>query len=251
MQAVYDVAAGVVGAVVGAVGGFLVGGPGGAVVGGIAGAAEGVSLSEQQHAAQTAHDQAVANAGPSNPSNPAPVNTGGAGTTATDPTTQATNASTIAAERYAEAETSIGSMQSQLDTAVLGEKVSEIQSEGSITASAASRGLKMEGSPLMQLIAQKNAGASGIAYTEQQGTASISGAQTGAQSGFDAAMLARKENLQYADQQLSNAWLSSFSQAINFGTSMMKGWTPDAISTSGVTTGGPQGDESGIDYFGY
>jgi hypothetical protein len=74
------------------------------------------------------------------------------------------------------------------------------------------------------------------------------------QAAFDAASLAEKEGVQYADQGLSNAWLSSFTQAVDFGAGLLKGWNPASGTSSGTTSvspGGPQGDESGISYYGY
>jgi hypothetical protein len=142
----------------------------------------------------------------------------GAGTsagTSQNPNPQGQSEADIAKERYAEAQTSIGEMQGQLDQTVLAQKVAEVQAEGGITASTAARGLKMEGSPLMQLIAQQQAGKSAIGYTEQQGAAVVMGARTGAQASYDAAALSGKEQIQYADQQLSNAWLGLFTGVMN------------------------------------
>ena len=197
-------------------------------------------------------------AGPAGPaSSPAP---GGTDTSASPVVTQ-TNEAGIAAERYSEAETQIGSMQAQLGQTVLGEKVAETTSEGAITAGAAARGLKLSGSPLMQLISQKQAGAQAIQYTQNQGVAAIQGAQTGAQASYNAAALSGQEELQYANQEVSNAWLSAFGSAIQAGGALtaqfFKASPTQSADVGGY--GGPDpfggdtgyGEGGGEEYFGY
>ncbi len=200
------------------------------VLAGVGVAGAGVETAEKQAAANKQEAQTVANVGDfSNP--PTVPTTAGGGASSTGPVVQQTTEAGIAAERYAEAQTSIGSMQAQLDQTVLNEKVAENQAEGGITASAAARGLKMEGSPMMQLLAQKQAGATTVGYTEQQGEATLMGARTGAQASFDAAALAGTEQLQYADQQMSNAWLSSFTDVLNTSAGMVKNfWNPTSAA---------------------
>ncbi len=171
-----------------------------------------------------------------------------------------TNEAGIASERYSEAETQIGSMQAQLGQTVLGEKVAETTSEGAITAGAAARGLKLSGSPLMQLISQKQAGAQAIQYTQNQGVAAIQGAQTGAQASYNAAALSGQEELQYANQEVSNAWLSAFGSAIQAGGALTAQFFK-ASPTQSADVGGyggpdPFGDDTGYgegggeEYFG-
>jgi hypothetical protein len=199
------------------------------VAAGVGVAGEGVSTAEKQAAANKQEAQTVANVGDF--SAPPTVPTTAGGGSSAGPAVQQTTEAGIAAERYAEAQTSIGSMQAQLDQTVLNEKVAEIQAEGGITASAAARGLKMEGSPMMQLLAQQQAGATTVGYTQQQGTAAITGQRTGAQASFDAAALAGKEQLQYADEQMSNAWLSSFTDVLNTSAGMVsKFWNPTSAA---------------------
>ena len=60
-------------------------------------------------------------------------------------------------------------------------RIGEIQAEGAISASVAARGLKMEGSPLMQMMSEQQRATTALNYTKQQGTAAISGAGTGLQ----------------------------------------------------------------------
>ncbi len=200
----------------------------------------------------------VPGAGPAGPaSSPSP---GGTDTSAPPVVTQ-TNEAGIAAERYSEAETQIGSMQAQLGQTVLGEKVAETTSEGAITAGAAARGLKLSGSPLMQLISQKQAGAQAIQYTQNQGVAAIQGAQTGAQASYNAAALSGQEELQYANQEVSNAWLSAFGSAIQAGGALtaqfFKASPTQSADVGGY--GGPDpfggdtgyGEGGGEEYFGY
>jgi len=180
-------------------------------------------------AAANQQAQTQANVGDFN--NPQPVQPGVGSTPVGAPS--ATNEAAIAQERYAEAQTEIGREQQQLGQTVLGEKVSEVTSEGGITASAAARGLKMEGSPLMQLIAQKQLGESTISYTQQQGSAAISGARTGAQASLDAANLSGQMQLQYAAQQMNDAWLMAF-QDITSGAEAMLGkfWNPASAASA-------------------
>ena len=139
------------------------------------------------------------------------------------PVTEATDAAQVAQEKYVEGETSIGVMRGQLDTAILGQQASEIQAEGAISASVAARGLKMEGSPLMQMMSEQQRATTALNYTKQQGTAAISGAGTGLQASYDAANLASTEQIQYADTQLANAWLDAFSNIIDTGSYLAKG----------------------------
>ena len=122
-------------------------------------------------------------------------------------------------------------MQGQLDQTVLNEKVAEIQAEGGITASAAARGLKMEGSPMMQLLAQKQAGATTVGYTQQQGEATLMGARTGAQAAWNTANLKGQEQISDADAEMSNVWLSSFTDVLNTSAGMVsKFWNPTSAA---------------------
>jgi hypothetical protein len=152
---------------------------------------------------------------------------GGGGAGAGSPNPVATDEAAIAKERYAEAGIQINATQEQLGQTILNQKIAEVQSEGSIRAYASGRGLKMEGSPLMQMIVQQQIGAQTEAFTERQGVAAIAGMGLQRQSAYDAAALSGKETLQYADTQLSNAWLTSFTNAINTATSMVSSfWNP-------------------------
>ena len=235
------------------VGGVVAGGVGiatgnyGLIGIGLDGIATGVGSIESQSAANEEAAQTAANVGDF--SNPQPVSTT-AGTSGVG-TVNAQNEAAIAQERYAESQTEIGEMSQRLDQTVLNEKTQELQAEGGIRASAAARGLKLEGSPMMQLIAQQSSGQQGISFTEQQGAASIMGARTGAQASLDAANLAAQEQLQYADQQLSNAWLESFTGALNLGASMIEKWPFGSSSASASLEPGGPISESGIDYYGY
>ena len=153
-----------------------------------------------------------------------------------DPSTPSVHGQTeadIAKERYAEAETEIETVKGQIGQTILGEKASEIQAEGGIRASAAARGLKLEGSPLMQLIAQEDAGKKAVTYTQTQGIGIITGMQQGAQASYDAAALAGKEQLDYADQELSSAWLGAFTSLLSSAASMVdKFWNPNSSSAT-------------------
>jgi len=253
-QAIADIGAGIVAV------GSLVAAPftGGASLAGLglAGALLQVGAAEGQQQ-QTQANVGNFNYGTGPASSPAP---GGTDTSAPPVVTQ-TNEAGIAAERYSEAETQIGSMQAQLGQTVLGEKVAETTSEGAITAGAAARGLKLSGSPLMQLISQKQAGAQAIQYTQNQGVAAIQGAQTGAQASYNAAALSGQEELQYANQEVSNAWLSAFGSAIQAGGALtaqfFKASPTQSADVGGY--GGPDpfggdtgyGEGGGEEYFGY
>lgn len=255
-QAIADIGAGIVAV------GSLVAAPftGGASLAGLglagallqAGAAEGQQQQTQANVGNFNYGTG-GTAGPA--SSPSP---GGTDTSAPPVVTQ-TNEAGIAAERYSEAETQIGSMQAQLGQTVLGEKVAETTSEGAITAGAAARGLKLSGSPLMQLISQKQAGAQAIQYTQNQGVAAIQGAQTGAQASYNAAALSGQEELQYANQEVSNAWLSAFGSAIQAGGALTAQFFKASPISDVVDYGGPDpfggdtgyGEGGGEEYFGY
>jgi hypothetical protein len=197
------------------------------VAAGVGVAGEGVVTAEKQAAANEEDASTKADVG--NFSSPAPVSTKAG--TSDQPQVDATSEADIANEKYAEAQTSIGSMQGQLDQTVLNEKVAEIQAEGGITASAAARGLKMEGSPMMQLLAQKQAGATTVGYTEQQGEATLMGARTGAQAAWNTANLKGQEQISDADAEMSNVWLSSFTDVLNTSAGMVsKFWNPTAAA---------------------
>ncbi len=233
-----DILGALLGGVIGAIGGFLVGGPGGMVAGALLGGAQGVTTAEGLMNAGDAAALAKANTGtptpppavaptpttptapnaPTGPQTPAP---------STPPTSYAQSDMDIAYQKAAEAELQIQSTQQQLGQTLLNQQVSEIQSEGSIKEYAAGRGLKMEGSPLMQLIVQQQTGKATATFTEEQGAAALTGMGIARQTAFDAANLAAKENIQYIDQNLSNAWLTAFTNTINIASSMVGSfWNP-------------------------
>ena len=181
--------------------------------------------------ADAARYQAIADIGNTSQgaSTPTPV------TTPTTPTSAgvSTNAQTwadIARERNYAAQTQIGSMQEQLGQEVGGLETQETTAEGQVRASAAGRGLKLEGSPLMQLIAQKGAGAQAIGYAQRQGAAAIEGAGTQAQASYDSAILAANENKMYQEAGLQSQWLQSFSDVMTAAEWTMglpgANWTP-------------------------
>ncbi len=194
-----------------------------------------LSASRQAYAAVDPQDalkyQLQADVGNTNQGASTPTPT----TTPTTPTSPnvSTNAQTwadIARERYYAQETQIGSMQEQLGAEVGGLETQETQTEGGIRASAAVRGLKLEGSPLMQLISQQEAGQRGIGYAQRQGAAAIEGAGTSAQAGYDAAILAAKENQESLQADLTSSWLQSFSDIMSTAQFAMgmpgANWTP-------------------------
>jgi hypothetical protein len=254
------------------VGGYILGGleiVGGAIAGvagvltgnvaliglGVSGVTAGIGSIGAQEAANEKEKQTEENVGDF--SSPAPSIPGTSPTTADNGSTPSVNAQTqadIAKERAAEADLQINQSKEQLSQQMLTEQSAEIVSEGGIRASAAARGLKMEGSPAMQLIAQQELGKETMRFTESQGAAAISGMGISRQASYDAAALAGKEQIQYADQQQSNAWLSSFTNFLKLSSSMVdKFWNPSSGGSSSPSfwTGGPQGNESGIDYYGY
>ena len=232
------------------VGGYILGGleiVGGAIAGvagvltgnvaliglGVSGVTAGIGSIGAQEAANEKEKQTEENVGDfSSPAPSIPATT----TTSTDTGTPSVNAQTqadIAKERAAEAELQINQSQEQLGQQMLTEQSAEIVSEGGIRASAAARGLKMEGSPLMQLVVQQQLGKETMGFTERQGAASIAGMGISRQASYDAAALAGKEQIQAADEQLSNAWLSSFTNTLNLASGMVsKFWNPSTGSAS-------------------
>ena len=190
--------------------------------------AVGVGIYDIVKASQNAQ-QTKANVG--DYSNPTPASPS-AGTPAVG-TPDASTEAQISQERYAASQTAIGSQQAQLAQQIGQEKIAETQAEGGITANTAARGLKLEGSPLMQLIAQKQSGANAIQYTQQQGTATIKGYQTAAQAALDTAALSGQEQIQQANNAVDTAWLTAFTGVIGAATNMVETfWKPSAQSSS-------------------
>ena len=94
----------------------------------------------------------------------------------------------------------------------------------------------MEGSPLMQLVVQQQLGKETMGYTERQGAASIAGRGISRQASYDAAALAGKEQIQAADEQLSDAWLSSFTNTLNLASGMVNTfWGKTSSSSSSLS----------------
>jgi hypothetical protein len=114
---------------------------------------------------------------------------------------------------------------------ILNMKVEEATIEGNIRYKAAARGLRMEGTPTMQLQAQQQTANSAIGFAERQFAGSISGMDWTAQAAIDKAALAQKENIQNINfteaENQSSAWVGAFSSALSFGKSLLSlYWTP-------------------------
>lgn len=201
----------------------------GAIVGAAAGGEVG-GAAQQQAATE-------ANVGTYN--QPAPSQPGVSPANApTAPSVVGKSEADIAAEKYQEQQTLLASEQAQLGQTVLGEKVSEVTAEGGIRASAAARGLKLEGSPMMQLLVQQQTGKTAVQMTETQGRAALSAGQEAAQAMYDTSALYGKEQLQYAQQQTDTAWMNAFTFVLGQAQgAVSKFWNPSTAEPAAQSAG--------------
>ena len=138
---------------------------------------------------------------------------------------------TYANEKYAESMAQVGEMEESGGAQILGLQTQETMTEGSIRASAAARGLKLEGSPLMQLIAQQSNAQQSVGLAERQLAASAAGAGNEATTNLNNALAGIRAGVSdinyYANQDISNAWLSAFTSTIDFASNETKNVTAD------------------------
>ena len=133
-------------------------------------------------------------------------------------------------------------------------KVQEQQQEGAIVAGAAARGLKLSGSPLYQLNAQKEAGATAIGSAETQFSLGDRAQSEQTLAGFNAGVLNMSNQDLAIQTDLSNQWLSSFTNLINTASSFLgKFWNPAQTmqSTGNNWNTNSAYDQSGAGYTPY
>ena len=154
--------------------------------------------------------------------NSAQGNTPGATGTVTVPDEQ-----TVVNERADAANLAQVTYEEQGLTSIENLKVQEQQQEGAIVAGAAARGLKLSGSPLYQLNAQKEAGATAIGSAETQFSLGDRAQSEQTLAGFNAGVLNMSNQDLAIQTDLSNQWLSSFTNLINTASSFLgKFWNP-------------------------
>ncbi len=214
-----------------------------------------IATNVANNAAKTAENQIAPNPVPTaggqytnTGQNSAQGNTPGATGTVTVPDEQ-----TVVNERADAANLAQVSYEEQGLTSIENLKVQEQQQEGAIVAGAAARGLKLSGSPLYQLNAQKEAGATAIGSAETQFSLGDRAQSEQTLAGFNAGVLNMSNQDLAIQTDLSNQWLSSFTNLINTASSFLgKFWNPAQTmqNTVGNVPAGPTG-EGGIGYYGY
>ena len=181
--------------------------------------------------------------------NSAQGNTPGATGTVTVPDEQ-----TVVNERADAANLAQVSYEEQGLTSIENLKVQEQQQEGAIVAGAAARGLKLSGSPLYQLNAQKEAGATAIGSAETQFSLGDRAQSEQTLAGFNAGVFNMSNQNLAIQTDLSNQWLSSFTNLINTASSFLgKFWNPAQTmqSTGNNWNTNSAYDQSGAGYTPY
>ena len=125
-------------------------------------------------------------------------------------------------------------------------KLQEAQQESSIRAGAAARGLKLEGSPLYQLNAQMEAGATAIGSAETQFTLGDKAQQESTLASYNSGLLNMSNSDLSIQTDLSNQWLQSFTNVINTASSFIgKFWNP--AQTTGAQASSYSSLNQGLD----
>jgi hypothetical protein len=182
--------------------------------------------------------------------------TGGAGGNtpgATSGTSMVPNEMDVINERSDAANLSQIAYEEQGLSSIQNLQLQEAKQESSIIAGAATRGLKLEGSPLYQLNAQKQAGATAISGAETAFNLGDKAQRESNLASYNSGLLNMSNSQLQINTDLSNMWLQSFTNVINNTTSFLgKFWNPaqNMQNVYNPATGGPQG-EGGIGYYGY
>ena len=142
---------------------------------------------------------------------------------------------------------------------ILDLKTQEMATEGTMIATAAARGVKINsGTAARQLSIQQQKGSNVIGNAEQQVGIGIAGQKQDRLITENTGLLNMSNSqlgiTQTYQTDMSNMWLNSLSGLMDTATASLKLWNPSTTgynNSASVTTGGPQGDESGIDYYGY
>jgi hypothetical protein len=112
-------------------------------------------------------------------------------------------------------------------SSITGLMLQERRQESGIVAGAAARGLRLEGSPLYQLHAQQMAGASAIGAAKQEFALGDTAQRTSNLASYNAGLLNMSDKTLSIQTDLSNQWLSSFTNLVNLGSSFIgKFWNP-------------------------
>ena len=231
VNAVVDVGEAVAGVAVGVVG--VATGNVGLAVAGASLAASGVTnlISNQQAQSQAQAEQnqvSTTNVPTSGqPYTPGPTPTAGGNAPGGAGTQYIPNEQDVINERADAANLSQVSYEQQGLTSIMGLKEQEQRQESAIQASAAARGLKLEGSPLYQLNAQKRAGATAIGSAISEFQASDKAQQMSTLASYNSGLLNMSNQNLSIQTDLSNQWLSSFASSINTASSFLgKFWNP-------------------------
>jgi hypothetical protein len=117
-------------------------------------------------------------------------------------------------------------------------RAKEMQTESSMKASTAARGLRMTGSPLYQLNAQKAAAKNAIGEEERQRQASIASMKMQTQLGYSTYLNSKSLDVYQSQQQQANQWLSAFATVAGWATDIVTGTGAGSLLTSLFTSGG-------------
>ena len=139
-------------------------------------------------------------------------------------------------------------------SSIEGLKLQEQKAESGIIAGTASRGLKLEGSPLYQLNAQKEAGATAIGQAESQFALGDKAQRGQTLASYNAGLLNLSDTSLQIQTDLSNMWLGTFTNLINASSSFIsKFWNPSQTmqNTSNNWNTNSAYDQSGPQYTPY
>jgi len=124
----------------------------------------------------------------------------------------------VVKNEYASDVAAINAQESALGRTVGQMQTQESQAEGSIKASAAGRGIKLTGSPLMQLISQQTGGDAAIQFEKSQGESAIQGARTSAEAWYSGSLVNIQEKNWQLQADVTNQWLQTFSDFASIAT---------------------------------
>lgn len=143
----------------------------------------------------------------------------GAGTTGTDiPVPSANDLAVAQAELSA---SQISQYREKAGFELFTQMVRETQIESTIKASSAQRGLRFEGSPLMQLKTQQQASKTVVGEEKNQMAATAASMQNQANIQYGQFLNAQSLDIYYYNQAQSNLWLNAFSSIMGMGTSFL------------------------------
>ena len=161
------------------------------------------------------------------PYTPGPTEKAGGNTPGGGGTQYIPNAQDVIDERADAANLALVAYEQQGLTSIMNLKLQEKQQESGISFGAAARGLKLEGSPLYQMVSQKSAGERAIGGAETQYRLGEKAQQVSNLASYNAGLLSMSNTNLNIQTNLQNEWLASLSDLINMSSSFLgRFWNP-------------------------